>query len=43
VHLVGFTIEIYYDARPCKRQMEHIVTTTVQTLVWHFTMEVRSG
>jgi hypothetical protein len=21
VHLVGFTIEIYYDARPCERQM----------------------
>jgi len=20
VHLVGFTIEIYYDARPCERQ-----------------------
>jgi len=21
VHLVGFTIEMYYDARPCKRQI----------------------
>ena len=21
VHLVGFTIEIYYDARPCEHQM----------------------
>ena len=20
MHLVGFTIEIYYDARPCERQ-----------------------
>ena len=23
-HLVGFTIEIYYDARPCKRQKVNI-------------------
>ena len=40
VHLVGFTIEIYYDARPCDRQMEHVVTTTVQTFMWRFTVEL---
>jgi len=26
VHLVSFTIEIYYDARPYERQMKHQVT-----------------
>ena len=43
VHLVGFTIEIYYDARPCERQMEHVVTTTVQTFMWRFAMELASS
>jgi len=23
VHLVGFTTEIYYDARPCERQISN--------------------
>jgi len=27
VHLVGFTIEIYYDARPYERQIWHSVST----------------
>ena len=40
VHLVGFTIEIYYDARPCERQIEHVDTTTVQILMWRFTIEL---
>ena len=26
MHLVGFTIEIYYDARPCERQTTFIVS-----------------
>jgi len=27
VHLVGFTIEIYYDVRPCERQILYFCTT----------------
>ena len=33
VHLVGFTVEIYHDARPYKRQIcDTWVTTYINTL-----------
>jgi len=47
VHLVGFTIEIYYDARPCERQTTFIVAfwrnilthASVQPLVQYWSRE----
>jgi len=31
VHLVGFTKEKYYDARPYKRQIQHSYSTNIST------------
>jgi len=33
VHLVGFTIEIYYDARPCGREIHFAASHQVQLFI----------
>ena len=36
MHLVGFTIEIYYDARSYKRQIRHFVLPIQRGFLWWF-------
>ena len=41
MHLVGFTIEIYYDARSYKRQRESEVTPKKDLFAKAITLEIK--